>query len=265
MQRTVLHEERRISQSFAFDNVNRRLFVAQLQNRTDGNDLCISQLELDGTLAGYMHVPDAGHGVSIGVEPVGDASYLWTEALSSSPAAEGRGTALQRFEFRSGEPPTDATLYLEGSEQITCATDEDSDRLLVRKRVDGMAEYTVHDLAAARKGDFSDPSWPGIRPNTSGTFQGYAFSGDYLYVLTGTRRDDPADPDSALSCFDLSTGELVQDSVPELVARDLPLREPEGMAVHRTRDGRLRLCFGLASSEKDVRYANIFCKDVLVR
>lgn len=265
VQRTVLHEAHRVSQSFAFDNVNRRVFVAQLQDRTDGNDLCISQLDLHGTLVGYMHVPDAGHGVSIGVEPVGDVSYLWTEAVSSLPASKGRGTALQRFAFRSGQEPTQAQTYLTGSENVTCATDPTSQRLLVRRHIDGDAEFTVHDLAAARDGDFSRPSMPGIRPRTDGTFQGYAFFGDYLYVLTGSGHDDPADIDSALSSFDLRTGKVIQDHVPETVSSELPLREPEGMAVYRTGNGRHRLCFGLASTQDNVRFANFFYKDVLVR
>lgn len=265
VQGTVLHEKFRIMQSFAFDNANRRLFIAQLQDGSDGNDLCISQIDHDGTLLGYMHVSDAGHAVSIGVEPVGDDSYLWTEARSSVPAAEGRGTALQRFAFRSGERPRDAQIFLPDSDNITCATDPDSERLLVRRHVDGVAEYTVHALAAARDGDFSRPSAPAIRPTIDGTFQGYTFSGDYLYVLTGSRQDDAADIDSALSSFDLRTGAVVQDHVPVRVGGDLPFREPEGMAVHRTEDDRLRLCFGLASREESLRVASIFYKDELVR
>jgi hypothetical protein len=159
-------------------------------------------------------------------------------------------------------------VFLPGSDNITCATDPDSERLLVRRYVDGVAEYTVHDLAAARNGDFSRPSAPAIQPKIDGTFQGYTFSGDYLYVLTGGRHDDPGDPeepDSALSSFDLRTGAVVQDHVPVRVARDLPFREPEGMAIYRTEDGQLRLCFGLASREEPLRLASIFYKDELVR
>ncbi len=265
VQGTVLHEEFRIMQSFAFDNANRRLFVAQLQDGSDGNDLCINQVDRDGSVLGFMHVPDAGHGVSFGVEPVGDDSYLWTEARSSRPAAEGRGTALQRFAFRSGERPDDARVFLPGSESITCATDPGAERLLVRRRVDGVAEYTVHELADAREGDFSRPSADPVRPEIEGTFQGYTFSGDHLYVLTGSRQDDPGEVDSALSSFDLRTGAVVQDRVPVRVGGDLPFREPEGMAVHRTEDEQLRLCFGLASREGPQRVANIFYKDALVR
>jgi hypothetical protein len=267
VQQIVLHEQFRIVQSFGFDNVNRRLFIAQLQDDSDGNDLCINQVDFDGTLIGYMHVPDAGHGVSIGVEAVGDESYLWTEARSSSPAAEGRGTALQRFAFRSGERPRDAQILLPGSDNITCATDAEAERLLIRQYVDDVAEYTLYDLAAARDGDFSQPLAPAIRPTIAGTFQGYTFAGDYLYVWTGGRHDDPQDPepvDSALTSLDLRTGAVIQDHVPDRAGSDLPFREPEGMATYRTEDGRLRLCFGLASRDDGVRVVSIFSKDELV-
>jgi hypothetical protein len=268
VQQVVLHEQFRILQSFGFDNANRRLFMAQLQDDSDGNDLCINQVDFDGTLLGYMHVPEAGHGVSIGVEPVGDESYIWTEARSSSPAAEGRGTALQRFAFRSGERPSDAQIFLPGSDDITCATDAEAERLLIRRYVGDVAEYTLYDLDAARDGDFSQPLAPVMRPTIDGTFQGYTFAGDYLYVWTGGRRDDRQDPepfDSALTSFDLRTGAVVQDHVPVRAGSDLPFREPEGMATYLGEDGRLRLCFGLASREEGLRVTSIFSKDELVR
>lgn len=264
LQRSVLHETFRVSQSIAFDNTNRRLFVAQLQDGKDDNDLCINQLDLDGNLVGYMHVPNAGHGVSIGVEPVGETSYLWTEAVSSLPAREGRGTALQRFAFRPGEEVEEAQVYLRGSDNITCATDADAERLLVRSHDADGDVFTVYDLASARDDDFSSPLTPGIRPDTTGTFQGYTFFGDYLYVLTGDGHDDPEDVDSALSCFDLVTGKAVAYDVPELVERDLSLREPEGMAVYRTRSGSPRLCFNLATEQHSVKFVNVFYKDELV-
>jgi len=263
----ALHEKHRITQSFTFDNVNQRLFVAQLLDRSDGNDLCINQLALDGTLVGYMYLQDVGHGVSIGVEPVGRDSFLWTECASSGPPGKGRGTALQRFRFVGGQEPVDQQTYLAGSQDITCATDPTSQRLLVRRRVEGVAEYTVHDITAAREGDFSRPLTHGIGPSISGTFQGYAFSGRYLYVLTGQGHADPADLDSAISCFDLYSGEVIQNHVPERAGSGLSFREPEGLAVYRAPGGQLSLCFGLASRDRltgTLRFENIFCKNSLV-
>jgi hypothetical protein len=58
-------------QGFAFDNVNRRLFVAQLRNGTSGDDLCVNQLSFAGELVGAMHLDGAGHG-----DPAAIDSYL---------------------------------------------------------------------------------------------------------------------------------------------------------------------------------------------
>jgi hypothetical protein len=262
-----LHEAHRIMQSFAFDNVNQRLFVAQLQNATSGDDLCISELDLQGNLRGWMHLDGVGHGVSIGVEAVGTRSFLWTETRSSASHMGGRGTALQRFEFVSGSSPADAQTFLSGSAVITCAVDQLHSRLLVRRFVDRRMELSVHDLTAAAQGDFSDPLSRVSMPGVAGVFQGYALHGDHAYVLTGQGHVDPREIDSRLSCIDVRTGRLVQDGVRTWAGRSLLWREPEGMAVHRAPDGQTRLCFGLASHDRDnpgVRLANIYAKDVLV-
>jgi hypothetical protein len=262
-----LHEAHRIMQSFAFDNINQRLFVAQLQNATSGDDLCISELDLQGNLRGWMHLDGVGHGVSIGVEAVGTRSFLWTETRSSARHSGGRGTALQRFEFVSGSSPADAQTFLPGSAVITCAVDQLHSRLLVRRLVEGRMELSVHDLTAAARGDFSDPLSRVSMPGVAGVFQGYALHGDHVYVLTGKGHIDPREIDSRLSCVDVRTGRLVQNGVRTWAGRSLLWREPEGMAVHRAPDGRTRLCFGLASHDRKnhgVRLANIYAKDALV-
>jgi hypothetical protein len=262
-----LHEAHRIMQSFGFDNVNQRLFLAQLQNATSGDDLCISELDLQGNLLGSMHLEGAGHGVSIGVEAVGPRSFLWTETRSSAKDSGGRGTALQRFEFVSGSAPADAQTFLAGSAVITCAVDQLHSQLLVRRLVDGRMELSVHDLTAAGQGDFSYPlSRVSVPGQVAGVFQGYALHGDHVYVLTGKGHVDPQEIDSRISCIDVHTGRLVQD-VRTFAGRSLLWREPEGMAVHLAPDGRARLCFGLAShhpADPGVRLANIYAKDVLV-
>ena len=262
-----LHEAHRIMQSFAFDDVNQRLYVAQLQNATSGDDLCISELDLQGNLLGWMHLDGVGHGVSIGVEAVGTRSFVWTETRSSASHSGGRGTALQRFEFVSGTAPTGARTFLGGSAVITCAVDQQHSRLLVRRWARGRMELSVHDLTAAAQGDFTEPLSRFPVPGVAGVFQGYALHGDHVYVLTGRGHHDPRHIDSRLSCVDVRTGRLVQDGVRTYAGRSLLWREPEGMAVHRTPDGRTRLCFGLASHDRrdrSVRLANIYAKDVLV-
>lgn len=259
-----LHEAHRIMQSFAFDNRNQRLFVAQLQNGSSGDDLCLTELSLQGEVLGWMHLDRVGHGVSIAVEAVGGRSFIWTEAASSSRDQSGRGTALQRFEFVSGRAPSDVRTFLRGSAVVTCAIDQVHSRMLVRRWARGRMRLSVHRLAAAVQGDFSNPVHDLAMPGVGGVFQGYTLHGKHMYVLTGRGHDDQRHADSRLSCIDLETGAVVQRGVRTRAGSSLEWREPEGMAVHVTPSGQVRLCFGMASRVGNQRRANIFYKDALV-
>lgn len=253
-------------QSFAFDNQNQRLFIAQIAEAGGGNDLCVNQLTLDDVLVGCVHVPDAGHGVSIGAEPVGSDTYLWTEARSSQPAAQGRGTALQRFRNVADQDPVDPQVLLSGDTNVTCATDASSQHLLVRHKPQGEFEYVLHDLAAARRGDFSAPLFPPVRPGLSGTFQGYTFDGDVLYALTGTPQTAVARYDSAISAVDLRSGTVLRDHVAETSATGMRIREPEGMAVYQAPGGARQLCLGYTWVDEDGgRRQGIYSKPLTAR
>ncbi len=264
----MLHESHHVMQGFTFDNVNRRLFVAQLRNGTSGDDLCVNQLAFDGTLVGSMYLDGAGHGVSIGCEPVGTASYLWMECDSDATDDSGRGTALARFKFVTGGTPA-VTKFLTGSSTISCATDPVNNRLLVRRSESGSMHYSLYGLTDAAAGNFGSPLAHVAQPvlgDGSVTFQGYSVYGQYLYTLDGTGHADAADIDSYVSCVDLNTGAVVSRALTR-AGQSLVYREPEGMAVYRTAAGetRLFLGFGSRSSLDNInRYANIFYKDVLI-
>lgn len=262
-----LHENR-VTQSFTFDNKNGRLFVAQLQNGTSGDDLCINQLDLSGKLLGSMHLNGAGHGVSIGVEPVGSDSYLWVETDSSSTTDAGRGTALLRFKFENGKAPTGAK-FLTGSNTITCATDPVNERIAIRRVEAGKVYFSVFPLASAAKGDFSKPLARFPQPalgDATVTFQGYTIYGQFLYTLDGIGHDNAADIDSYVTAIDMTTGKIKSRALTK-AGSTLVFREPEGMAVYRTVSGETRLFLGFASHDTpggSKRYANIFFKNVLI-
>ncbi|WP_410613430.1 teichoic acid biosynthesis protein C [Amycolatopsis sp. lyj-109] len=264
----MLHESHHVMQGFAFDNVNRRLFVVQAQNGTSGDDLCINQLSFSGELLGSMHVAHAGHGVSIGVEPVGTASYIWMECDADGTTTDARGTALARFKFADGGTPS-MKKFLTGSKTITCATDPVYQRIAVRRSEGGRMWYSVYPLAAAAAGDFSKPLAHFPQPalsTTSVVFQGYTILGSSLYTLDGSGHADPADIDSYVTRIDMNTGTVQARDITR-AGESLLFREPEGLAVYRTADGetRLFLGFGSRSSMDNVnRYANIFYKNVLV-
>jgi hypothetical protein len=264
----LMHESHHAMQGIAFDNVNRRLFVAQMRNGSSGDDLCINQLSFSGQRLGSMHLDGAGHGVSIGVEAVGTSSYLWTECDAHRTDADGRGTALARFKFVNGAKPT-VRKFLTGSKTITCATDPIHQRLAVRRNEGGTMHYSVYPLADAAAGKFTNPLAHFAQPaldDSSVVFQGYTIYGQYLYTLDGTGHADAADINSYITRIDMNTGKVMARFLTK-AGESLIYREPEGMAVYRTEDGQTRLFFGFAarSSLGDIdRYANIFYKNVLV-
>ncbi len=264
-----LHETHHAMQGMAYDNVNHRLYIAQTQNGSDGDDLCINELTIEGVPTGHMHVSNAGHGVSIGVEPVSTASYIWMECDSDAHTADGRGTALARFKFVDGGTPASVKKFLTGSKTITCATDPVNNRLLVRRNESGTMHYSLFSLPDAAAGDFASPLAHFAQPTLgsgSVTFQGYTFFGDYLYTLDGTGHEDPADINSYVTAIDMNTGKVVQRSLTQ-AGKTLFFREPEGMMVYKTVGGNMRLCFGFASRPDMTsltRYASVYYKDVLI-
>ncbi|MFF7158628.1 teichoic acid biosynthesis protein C [Streptomyces sp. NPDC008139] len=264
-----LHETHHAMQGMAYDNVNRRLYIAQIQNGSDGDDLCVNQLSISGGLTGHMHVSNAGHGVSIGVEPVGTASYIWMECDSDQHSDAGRGTALARFKFVNGGTPSSVKKFLTGSKTISCATDPVNKRLLVRRSESGGMHYSLFSLADAAAGKFSSPLAHFAQPtlgNGSVTFQGYTFLDNYLYTLDGTGHEDPADINSYVTATDMNTGKVVQRSF-TAAGKTLFYREPEGMMVYRTVNDNPRLCFGFASRPSmtsSSRYASVYYKYVLI-
>jgi hypothetical protein len=264
----MLHESHHVMQGFAFDNVNRRLFVVQAQNGTSGDDLCVNQVSFSGELLGSMHLAHAGHGVSIGVEAVGAASYIWMECDADGTTTDARGTALARFKFVNGGTPS-VKKFLTGSKTITCATDPVYNRIAVRRSEGGKMWYSVYPLASAAAGDFSTPLAHFAQPalsTTSVTFQGYTILGNYLYTLDGEGHADAADINSYVTRIDMNTGTVKSRALTK-AGQSLVYREPEGLAIYRTAAGetRLFLGFGSRSSMDDInRYANIFYKNVLV-
>jgi hypothetical protein len=263
-----LHEKHHAMQGMAYDNVNRRLYIAQIRDGSDGDDLCINQLSIEGKPTGHMHVTNAGHGVSIGVEPVGASSYIWMECDSNKHSDDGRGTALARFKFVNGASPSSVKKFLTGSKTITCATDPDNKRLLVRRNEGGSMHYSLFSLTDAAAGKFTSPLAHFAQPklgNGSVTFQGYTVLGNYLYTLDGTGHQDPDDINSYVTATDMNTGKVVQRSLTK-AGKTLFYREPEGMMVYKTVGGNLRLCFGFASRpsmSSSTRHASMYFKDAL--
>jgi hypothetical protein len=255
-----------VMQSFTFDNDNHRLFVAQLADGT-GN-LYVTQLDFSGNQVGQMSLTGFGHGVSIGVEPVGTDSFLWTEV----DAVDGWGTRLARFRFVDGATIDHTSNSLRkhqpitGVDRFTCAVDPVNQRLVVRYRTsDKQFRFAAYDIADVRAGIYSRRLADIAQPAGLGTFQGYTAYGEYLYLLDG----DPYDPDTNpppgnafVNSVSLNGGPLTRE--PTNAGGSLIYREPEGMAIYRTVAGQPRLFLGFASGDPGDRRCNIFYKNALV-
>jgi hypothetical protein len=269
-----LHDQT-VMQSFAYDNVNRRLFTAQLKNGSGSDaagDLCITQLDFSGNQLGFMFLEGFGHGVSIGAEPVGTATFLWTEvdAPNNGPGTSARGVRLARFKFTSGTTLTAASSALQkhtpiaGVTTTTPAIDPVNERLVMRYATGGTFRYAVYDLADVNAGDYT-PLVDIAQPAGLGTFQGYTIYGEFLYTIDGTAYDtsNPAPGNTFVTCVDLNTGAVVDREFTQ-AGSTLSYREPEGLAIYRTAAGETRLFLGFASGESGGRMANLFYKNVLV-
>lgn len=262
-----------VQQSFAFDNVNRHLFVAQRRDGSDetAGDLCITQLDFEGNYVGYMHLEGFGHGVSFAAEAEDSSTYLWTEIDADD---DGYGTKLTRFKFTSGttlssesedlsriEPVPDATLY-------TCSLDPVNDNLVVRYGLEDGKHIAVFAIADAKEGDFSSPLADIPQPDIdvlADRFQGYAAYGQYIYFLTGDSYDDSGgELNSQVSSVDMNTGKVAEGPVMTKAGSTLNFREAEGMAIYQTADGEVRLFLGFASGEPGDRRSNLFFKNSLV-
>jgi len=284
-----------VLQSIAFDNVNRHVYTVQLMaggqqlagedapvsgaNRDLAGDLCLTKLDLDGTELGYMFLKGFGHGVQIGAEPVGSSAFLWTETDSiSDDGLHGWGSHLARFRFENGAiltPDSAEVRRLElipGADRTTCGLDPVLNRLVMRHRIAGTFRYALYDLDGVRCNQFS-PIFEVDQPALTYSFQGYASSGGYLYLLEGTSYGSSGSTapvgNTYLTCVDWATGSVVAR---QLVTDgwDLPFREPEGMAIQVPDPGdpsRVRLAFGFASTTSPTdtaKLASVYYKDVLI-
>jgi hypothetical protein len=267
-----LHDDT-VQQGFAFDNANRRLFVAQRRNDADetSGDLCITQLDFSGKTVGHMYLKGFGHGVAFGAQAEGSKTYLWTEVDANK---KGYGTRLARFEFVNGATLSQTSSSLKkytpvaSATEHTCSVDTVHNRLVVRYHTSDGKHIALYDLAAATEGNFSAPlaNFKQPLPKTKGkNFQGYTAYGRYLYLLWGDSYDaSGGELNSELASVDMNNGKVVQGPLITRAGSTLTFREPEGLAIYRTAEGQVRLFIGFASGKGGDRRSNLFYKNATV-
>lgn len=268
-----------VMQSFAFDDVNRVLYVAQVvqggrqltgesapvsgADRLARGDVCISRVGYDGRLLSWMYLRRFGHPIAIGVEPVGSDSYLWLGTASALKTADNIGypTRVGRVRFVPGGvvdyPSKQIEVHypIKGTTEVSVSVDARNRTLLVRDRVSGALQYDLYGLDAFRARDYR----PLVsRPETglADVFQGHAHFFDQVYRLEG-RSGGVATSPTTVSCFDLPTGRVVQRSRTD-AGSGLTFREPEGIAVQL--DPR-RLHVGFANGPVGARTASLYFTD----
>ncbi|KAK4183833.1 putative FacC-like extracellular signaling protein [Podospora australis] len=269
----TLHDDT-VQQSFAFDNTNRRLFVAQRRNGADSalGNLCITQLDFSGNQLGYMHLSGFGHGVSFGAQGVGSSTYLWTEVDANS---NGYGRRLARFKFASGTSLSSSSAALQkftpvsAATEHTCSVDTVNNRLVVRYHLSGSGKHiAVYTLSAATAGDFSSPLVNFPQPAAAtlgGAFQGYTAYGRYLYLLWGDSYEATGGAvNSQVASVDMNSGAVTQGPVLTKAGETLSFREAEGLGIYRTAGGETRLFLGFASGVAGDRRSNLFFKNATI-
>ncbi|WNM31408.1 teichoic acid biosynthesis protein C [Streptomyces sp. Li-HN-5-11] len=266
----VLHSKR-VQQSFAFDSVNKRLFVAAKRagSSESAGDLCISHLDFHGKYVSHMHLNGFGHGVSFGVRPSGGTSYLWIECEANG---NGYGTKLALIKYQAGTTlDASSTTFgrwqpISGASEYTCSIDPVYGRMIVRYHKDGAKHIAVYNLSDVDKGDFSNPLVKFTPPAISGTPQGYTLYGSYMYFQTGDHysASNPAPGNTHLTSININTGKIAQGPVLTKAGSTLHWREPEGLAIYRTDAGESRLFIGFATGDEGDRRSSIFYKNALV-
>ncbi|MFE7182643.1 phage baseplate protein [Streptomyces erythrochromogenes] len=262
----------RVQQSFAFDWVNKFLFVATKRSgstEADG-DLCINKMDFDGNYISYMHLNGFGHGVAFAALPDGSGTELWIECATNK---KGFGTALAPIRYTAnttlGSPAASAAYQpIAGATEYTCSVDPVHQRMIVRYHTGDGKRIAVYPLSAFRTRSFGAPLLDFQQPSIPGTAQGYALYGSYMYYLTGDAYPKPGDPvgdgNTYITSVDINTGTVKQGPVLTKAGSTLHHREPEGLAVYRTDAGESRLFLGFATGLEGDRRSSIFYKNALV-
>ncbi|WP_328522225.1 hypothetical protein [Kribbella sp. NBC_00359] len=262
----------RVQQSFAFDWVHKYLFVATKRvgaAESDGN-LCISKMDFHGNYKSYMHLNGFGHGVAFAALPRGNVTELWIECAKNE---NGFGTALTPVTYAAnttlGSPAASAAYRpIPGASEYTCSVDPVYQRMIVRYQSSAGKRIAVYPLSAFQTRSFGSPLVDFKQPTISGTPQGYALYGSYIYYLTGDPYPGDGHPtgvgNTKISSININTGTVKEKPVLTKAGLTLWHREPEGLAIYKTDGGEVRLFIGFATGKKEHRRSSIFYKNALV-
>ncbi|MGW1119576.1 phage baseplate protein [Streptomyces tanashiensis] len=163
-------------QAIATDTRNGRVFVLQMESGSqediEQGNMRLNRIDrLTGKVEGSMQLRGFGHGISMGVEPQGDTTYIWTEVGSAGAAPlhltrkDGKvtaafGKAVTRFPYSDdtilrADDPALRKFTPPGSTSGTGPSIDPVNNLLcVMYHKGGKRTFTRYDLAAAAAGSW---------------------------------------------------------------------------------------------------------------
>ena len=255
-----------VMQSFAWDSTHRVWVFAQLTagKPASAGDLTLTRVSAAGKRLGWMHLRGFGHGLSIGAEPCGARTCVWTEVHAVAEPARGwadagsYGTGIARFAWRDSATITPVSAGVErfavngSAPEQTPSVDAADGLIAVQYWSAGLRAFrwAVYSLAA-----FKRHSYPALARFTvpaalgGGTEQGWALASRTRIANWQGTAGGPA------TFSVVTTAGALASRVTSTAGAGLSFREPEGAA----RAGAGNLCTGFASGAAGARRANVYC------
>jgi len=241
-------------QGLAHDAVHGFWIIAQVTYPVGPGDITLNKVSDAGVLLGVMHLDGFGHGTSIGVEPVGSTTYVWTEAVGVSEPALGSalagvyGTKIARFAWTTGRTitatSTGVSLFAGNQPEETPSVDVTHGLIGIHywSAPSSNFRYVVYSLAQFKARTYA-PLANVADPAYTATAQGWALSGSTIVRVEGdayTTTTNP--PPGNIVLLTMTTAGVIASKHLVMADPNLSYREPQGAAYFGT-----VICIGLAT------------------
>lgn len=247
-----------IHQSFTVDGRTGDVYFLQKYDDTPSDNV-VTRYCMDGTQE-WMRLIDFGHGSAIAVEyDEKDEVYIW---VSSDADINERGSSVSRIKWEPGKvyQQDGGTVYDFPDAQVTPLPyiDEINDLVCVRTRTGSLQKFFYYDLISVTAGEDLIPL--AVFEFTGGStadepgyysFQGFATSGRYIYVLEGNPKMQPQ-----IVTWDIEGEMLSLDKIPQPYAAETwnnGYYEPEGLVIVNG-----KMYFGIATNPGGNRRSSVF-------
>lgn len=276
-------------QGLARDDVGQLFYVSQVMpggiqlpgeaspvsgaDRNINGDLQISKLSPGGSSLGVMYLTGFGHGQTFGVEPIlepfgeggfgeesfGGGAWLWIETDANMDGTGfGTGRKVARVQWESGAVVDYGDVGLDiydpvpGATRVFPSLDVERQRLLLSWFDGATRHYNVYDLDSFKSRDFT-PISSTPQAGITGTLQGAALHGRYIYLYEGTAYDvdNPPPGNTYIVVLDSVLGTVLETTLNQ-AGSELAYREPEGITVIDSPGGP-QLVFGFATQTSSPR------------